>query len=467
MSLMRSRSLAVASVLAAVAAAAAVGLPHAGPSRPGLPSVHAAAPFPPLLGIVGRGPAQALARIDPDRLRAQGPRRIGVGSGGCASSSGGQACWTLPPWSFAPHGRLLAIARNDQALARSLRVVDVRRMRVRADVPLSGGAVGLLAWLAPGRVLMVQEICCEERQRLLAVDLARRKSVARRPLGGSVLRAGRTARELVLLVAPANEIGPARLVVADRSGAVRFVRLERMPAGVKLLPGQDFQVEQSVPGLAVDPGGRRVFVVGPGLVAEIDLVTLEVSYHAPRPAASAFSRLLDWLDPAAYAKGATGPTRTARWLGGGLLAVTGSDEDLVEDARGREQNRIRAAGLDLVDTRNWSVHTVDPAATEVRLAGDRLLATGSSGDPAAGTRDAIGLAAYSLDGRRRFQLFDGREVGIRQVYRGRAYVDIPLRRPPWSSLRVVKLDAGRATRRERGTPLPWLLLETASGRWEP
>lgn len=458
--------MAAVSLLAAVAAAAAVGLTRAGSSPPGVPSVYAATPFPPLLGIVGEGQAQALARIDPGTLRPQGGRRVGVGSGGCASSSGGQACWTLPPWSFAPHERLLAVARNDQALARSLRVVDVRRMRVRADVPLAGGAVGLLAWLAPGRVLMVQEICCEERQRLVAVDLARRKSVAQRPLGGSVLRAGRTARELVLLVAPANEIGPARLVVADSAGAVRFVRLERVPAGVKLLPGQDFQVEQSVPGLAVDPGGRRAFVVAPGLVAEVDLVTLAVTYHAPKPATSAFSRLLDWLDPAAYAKGATGPTRTARWLGGGLLAVTGSDEDLVEDARGREQNRIRAAGLDLVDTRNWSVYTVDPRATEVRLAGDRLLATGSSQDPAAGTRDAIGLAAYSLDGRRRFQLFDGREVWIRQVYRGRAFVDIPLRKAPWSSLRVVKLDAGRAIRRERGTPLPWLLLETASGRWD-
>ena len=465
MSSMRRSSVVAVSLLLAVASAAAFGLTRAGPSRPGVPSVYAAAPFPPLLGIVGGGQAQELARIDPDTLRPKG-RRVGVGSVGCASSSGGQACWTLPPWSFAPRGRLLAVAWNDQALARSLRVVDARRMRVRANVPLAGGAVGLLAWLDSGRVLMVQEICCEERQRLVAVDLARRKSVAERPLGGSVLRAGRTARELVLLVAPAKEIGPARLAVADGSGVVRFVRLERMPAGVKPLPGQDFEVEQSVPGLAVDPSGRRAFVAGPGLVAEVDLVTLAVSYHTPKPATSALSRLLDWLDPAAYAKGVTGSTRTARWLGGGLLAVTGADEDLVEDARGREQDRIRPAGLGLIDTRSWSVRRFEPGATEVRVAGDRLLATGSSRDPAAGAGEAIGLAAYGLDGRRRFRLFDGREVSIRQVYRGRAYVDIPLRKPPWSSLRVVKLDAGRATRRERGKPLPWLLLETASGRWD-
>jgi hypothetical protein len=466
MSVMRSSSLAALSLLVAVVAAAAVGLPRAAPSPSAMPSVYAAAPLPPLLGIVGKGEAQELARIDPDTLRAQGRRRVVVGFGGCASRSGGQACWTLPPWSFAPHQRLLALARNDQAVARSLRIVDVRRMRVRADVPLAGGAVGMLAWLAPRRVLMVQEICCKERQQLVAVDLARRNVVARQPLTGSVQRVGRTARELVLLVTPAKDIGTARLAVADRSGAMRSVRLERMPAGVKLLPGEDFRVEQSVPGLAVDARGRRAFVVAAGLVAEVDLVTLAVTYHEPKPATSALSRLLDWVDPPAYAKGASGPTRTARWLGGGLLAVTGADEDLVEDARGQQQSRLRAAGLDLIDTRDWSVRTIDTGASEVRLAGERLLATGSSWDPATRTRDAIGLAAYGFDGRTRFHLFDGREVWIREVYRGRAYVDIQLRTPPWSSLRVVRLDTGRAIRRARAAPLPWLLLETASGRWD-
>jgi hypothetical protein len=62
---------------------------------------------------------------------------------------------------------------------------------------------------------------------------------------------------------------------------------------------------------------------------------LTVAYHEPRPSASALSRLLDWLDPAAYAKGASGLTRMALWLGDGLLAVTGTDEESFTDARGR------------------------------------------------------------------------------------------------------------------------------------
>ena len=464
---MPRRSLAALIAVALVVAGAALGLTRSESSPSALPSAYAPAePFPPLLGIVGKGQGQELARIDPGTLRPRRGRRVRVGSGGCAPSSGGQACWSLPPWSFAPHRSLLALAPHEHGVLRSLRIVDVRRMRVAGEVPLGGGAAGQLAWLAPARVLMVQEICCEERQRLVAVDLARRRVAARRSLGGSVQRVGRTPRELVLLVSPAGEVGPARLVVADRRGAVRSVRLDRIAAGVRLLPGGDFRVEKSVPGLAVDPKGRRAFVVSPGLVAEVDLVSLAVSYHEPKPSTSALSRLLDWLDPPAYAKGASGPTRSAVWLGGGLLAVAGTDEDFVEDARGEQQNRIRAAGLSLIDTRSWSVRTIDDGATDVHVAGDLLLATGSSFDPATGDGESIGLTAYGLDGRRRFALFEGREVWVRHVHGGRAYIDLPLQRPPWSSLRVVDIDAGRAVHAKRSGPLPWLLLETASGRWD-
>jgi hypothetical protein len=454
-------------LVAALAGTATLAFVRSGPSPTATPSAYPAPkPFPPLLGFVGKGGAGEVARIDPDTLRPRRGKRVGVGSKACAPSSGGEACWFIPAWSFAPQRPLLALAHHRHGGSRSVRIVNVRRMRVSADVPLAGGAVGLLAWLVPERLLAVHEICCEERQRLVAIDLAERRVVVRRPLGGSVQRAARSPRGLVLLVAPAKEIGPARLVVADPHGAVRSVRLERMRAGVKLLPGPRHEVEQSIPGLAVDPSGRRAFVVGPDLVGEVDLSNLTVTYHEPEPSASALSRLLDWLDPPAHAKVVSGSTRSARWLGGGLLAVTGTDEDLVEVPAGREQIRIQAAGLSLVDTRNWSIRTIDPGAAEVRVAGDLVLATGSSFDPAARKGESIGLVAYGLDGRRRFQLFDDREVWVRQIYAGRAYVDVSLFKPPWLAQRVVALDAGRVIRRERAGPHPWLLLEVASGRWD-
>jgi hypothetical protein len=484
MSVMASGLKAALLLVTAVAGVAAVESIRS-ESTPAVPSVSApTAPYPPLLGFVSQGGRAELVRVDPDTLRPRRGRRVGAGSEACAPSSGGQACWMVPAWSFAPDQPLLALARHRGGMARSVRVVDIGRMRVTEDVPLAGGAIGLLAWLAPGRVLAVQEVCCQERQRLVAVDLPRARVVrtqggatrvdfdnathrvaARRPLGGSVQRAAQTRRELVLLVAPAQEIGPARLAVADAAGAIRSVRLERIRAGVKRLPGGDYRVEQSIPGLAVDPRGRRAFVVAPELVAEVDLADLAVTYRQPQPARSVLSRLFGWLDPPAHAKGASGPTRTAHWLGGGRLAVSGSDEDLVENARGQQQNRIRAAGLSLVDTRNWSVRRIDEGATEVQVGGDLLLATGSSFDPATGDGKSIGLAAYGLDGRKRFHVFDGREVWVRHVYAGRAYVVIPLMKPPWSALRVVDLDTGRA-RTERARPLPWLLLDAASGRWD-
>ena len=454
-------------VLAAAAAAAtALAFTRPGPT-PAVPLVTArATPYPPLLGFVDKTRRAELVRVDPGALRPRRGRRVGAGSQACAPSFGGQACWAVPAWSFAPQRPLLAVARHSRGVARSLRVIDVSRMRMTADVPLAGGAVGALAWLAPERILAVQEVCCEERQRLVVVDLARRRGSARRPRRGSVQRVGRTGRELVLLVAPAQQVGTARLAVADAGGAIRSVRLERMLAGAKLLPGGDYRVEQSVPGLAVDPIGGRAFVVAPGLVAEVDLAKMAVTYREPRPTASRLARLLGWLDPTAEAKGATGPTRSAHWLGGGLLAVTGTDENIVEDANGEQQNRIRAAGLSLIDTRNWSFRTIDEGAADVHVAGDLLLATGSSFDPATGEGKSIGLAVYGLDGRKRFQRFYGREVWVRNVYAGRAYLDVPLMKPPWSALRVVDLDTGRVTRAERARRLPWLLLDAASGRWD-
>jgi len=333
-------------------------------------------------------------------------------------------------------------------------------MRVTTDVRVTGGAVGLVAWLTPERALMIQDVCCEERQELVAVDVADGRAVARRPLGGTIQRVARTPRELVLLVSPARDVGPARLVVVDAWGAIRSVALERIPAGVRMVSAEEHRVQLSIPGLTVDPAARRAFVAGADVLAEVDLASLGVSYPELRTSASVLSRLFQWLEPTAYAKGANGPIRTALWLGSNLLAVTGSDEELV---RGRSS--IRAAGLSLVDTRAWTVRTIDPGAAEVRVAGDTLLTTGSSWESGAREPDAIGLIGYGMDGRKRFEFFDGRAVWVRHVHAGRAYVDVSRSRPPGSSLRVVDVGSGR-TARPRAQRIPWLVLEPGSGRWD-
>ena len=98
---------------------------------------------------------------------------------------------------------------------------------------------------------------------------------------------------------------------------------------------------------------------------------------------------------------------------------------------------------------------MDRAPTEVRVAGDLLLATGSS----------AGLTAYGFDGNRRFRLFEGREAWIEQVYDGRAYVHSPTPDGHLGPLRVVDLATGRVTARQ-ARRVPWLVDRAAWGWWD-
>ena len=432
------------------AAAAVAGLAGSDPAPVPAGAQATAPPLGPLLGIVSERREQRLVRIDRATLRRRPGRPIDVGTEGCAPRSGGSACSTIPPWAVSPDRSRLALARHRTGVLRSLRLVDARRMRVAADIRLSGGAVGLLAWPLRDRLLAVQEVCCAERQRVLAVDVARRRVVAARPLGGTVLRAGRTARELVLLLAPAQRIGAARVAIVDARGGVRFVALHRMPAGTKLVDPERYRTEYQMPGLAVDPSRRRAFVITPERVAAVDLANGTVSYDQLEPARSLFARLRDWVEPVAYAKSSAGRTRSAEWLGGDLLAVTGTDESAGEAGGGR----IEPAGLSLVDTESWNMRTIDRGATDLRVAGDVVLATGSSG-----------LAAYDLGGEERFRRFAGRAAWIEQVFAGRAYVRVVRRDGRAAPLRLVDLATGRVAG-SRAARLPLLVTQGASSWWD-
>jgi hypothetical protein len=327
-------------------------------------------------------------------------------------------------------------------------------MRVTADIRLDGGAVGALAWLTGGRVLALQEVD-SERQRLIAVDLAKRRVAARRALGGSVLRLGRTVRELVILLAPAQTIGPARIAVADRQGVVRFVRLERILAGSKLLgTGSDHRVDTRLPGLAVDPEGRRAYVVDKSLAAEVDLRSLAVSYHTLNRPASSPIRRSSRFEPTAQAKQVSGHVRSAGWLGGDRLAVSGTDT---------EQAGTQPIGLLVIDTRSWNIQTIEPRASSFVVAGNHLLATGGSWDAATSRVTGIGLVAYGVDGGKRFQLFDGESAWLAEVYGGRAFVGIISAQA--GPLQIVDLSTGRVVG-ERPPRLPWLVQGVASGWWD-
>ena len=430
----------------ALAAVATVGLgapTHAETAFAPARSIAPAAQLPQLLGFVDG----TLVRVDPQSLQPVPGKRIRVGSGGCASRQGGTACWSITPWSVSPNGRQLAVARNDMA---SLAFVDAAAMRTTASVKFEGRAIGALAWLTPRRLLAVQEVP-GEGQRLLVIDVVERRVVVRRQLGGAVTQLARSGRQLVMLLAPARAVGTARIAVADRRGVVRIARLGRIPAGSKLLPGRGHRVHSRHPGLALDPAGRRAFVVDKSLVAEVEIGNLAVSYHALERKRSLLARLWNWLEPAASAKLVTGHDREASRLGGGLLAVSGSNT---------ERGRMQPAGLLAVDTRTWEVRTIDAGGTSFTLADDVLFAWGGRWDAAAQRTVGIGLHAYDLEGAERFHLFDGEYAWVDQVYGGRAYVGSA----SVNELRVVDLATGSVVA-SRQKALPWLLLGSGDGWW--
>jgi hypothetical protein len=410
-----------------VAAATAVATSSGGHPAPG--GSAAGAPGP-LLGVQEQAGALRLAHVDPETLRLEPAPRVAVGSPACAPRSGGEMCSSIPAWDRSPGRSRLAVARNRPHAAHSLRLVDPRQMRVEADVPVAGGPLGLVAWLAGGRVLALQEVCCQERQQVLTIDAAHRRVIGRQSVEGTVLRVARTPRALVMLVAPTSAIGAPLLEVARGDGTVTVVTLDRVRAGVEVTDPAAHRVKRALPGLAVDRAGRRAFVVAPGLVAEVDLRDLAVGYHALGHRTSLLDRVRDWIDPVAEAKEDTGPVRTAIWLETGVLAVTG-------------------AGLSLVDTRSWNARTLDRDSSDVRLVGDLLLAAGERG-----------LTAYGLDGGKRFRLFEGQAVWVSEVYDGRAYVGSPGANP----LRVVDPATGRVLG-ERVESIPRLLDAPASW-WE-
>jgi hypothetical protein len=105
--------------------------------------------------------------------------------------------------------------------------------------------------------------------------------------------------------------------------------------------------------------------------------------------------------------------------------------------------------------RDWTFRTIDPGATAVIVAGRLLLATGQGFGLARGAEKTTGLVPYSLDGERRFALFEGRDVWVEQVVGRRAYVNAGP-----APLRVVDLARGRVIGTRPGSP-PMLLLQPA------
>jgi hypothetical protein len=406
----------------------------------------------PLLGIVHHRRIAKLVRVDPRTLRAS--RRPAVSLGAVTS------------WARSPDHSRVAVGRTHGGTRHpraSIRFVHVREMRAAGDLQLGRGYVSELTWMAPGRVLSLHGVCCGSVD-VVAVDVSARRIVRRVPLRGEVIRRERSRDGLVLLVTSSDRIEPVRLVLANADGELRSVVIQRIWGG-RDVPDDyttDSVVRYSYPALAVDPDGNRAFVFSAGGdVADVDLTSLSVEYHQLEEPPSLFGRLRNWLEPEAHGKASEGPSRYAWWLGDGLIALTGKDEHAYRDQAGSLQLREQPHGVELVDTRTWTVRTLDQEADHVRLAGDLLLATRFSWDSAAQTIIGMGLAGYTIDGEKRFHLFERKLLFGVIVHGTRAYVRLgeynALVVPP-TVYKVVDLASGHLLG-TRTAPLPTLLVE--------
>jgi hypothetical protein len=187
---------------------------------------------------------------------------------------------------------------------------------------------------------------------------------------------------LIYLAAGSNGIRPARLAVVDIDGNARSVVLNRIRAGTRWRTVRGVRIgDIRAPGLAADAMAGRAYVVSPGgLVAEVDLATLDVRYH--------------WLNANTtrrLAKSINGPMRSARWIGDGRIAVSGTDAKMTVTPTGAAKQTWTPVGLSVIETQSWKSRVIDGAASWFTAAGQALIVGGEQS-----------LTAYDHDGRRRF-----------------------------------------------------------------
>lgn len=327
---------------------------------------------------------------------------------------------TLGRWSYSPNGKALVastgwVPRSGVAAPVRLRFVDLVGMRltgsirVGPDPGLSTGYIDpvvLVSWLTPEVVVAVRQRA-DRGLELVGVHAGKRSVRWRKPLAGVVLASAPVGGELVLLVGKEGQIVAPRIVVVSTNGNVRSEELGRLRAGWSWQDANPPRGEFRMPGLAVDGATRTAYVAAPsGLIAEVALDGLGVRYHALR---------------GTFAKYRSGADRQAIALGGGLLAVAGSNSTVEKNAKGELFQSTRGSGLELVDTRAGTSRSIDAAATAVASWHGGLVSASSSWDSRVSEQRGGGLAIFDRAGVLQTRLLEERSVSLVGVHGDLAY----------------------------------------------
>lgn len=242
------------------------------------------------------------------------------------------------------------------------------------------------------------------RSELLVLDPEGRRFVGRREIGlGSFHKSRRLA---VLVTSPplgGRDI-PGTAIREEREGPARLLRVladgqaDEIRLPLRAGSNRDRTFNRH-PAFVLDEKASHAYVVGEGEgCARIDLRTLQVEWHRLPHAFDAQPRLAS--KPQQH-MGTANPSRdldrSALWLGDGKIAVTGQDTWTAHF-----KDRSAPAGLKLLDTKTWSVRTIDPRVSLARIVRKRLVATGPG----------AGLTVYALAGHRLLRRFAGRQVWI-------------------------------------------------------
>lgn len=384
----------------------------------------------PVLGVV-YGNSDRILRLDPLTLRPLGSRSITVPS--------------FAYWDQSPDGARVVFGGRSG----TLRFVDPVKLEVVGTVRLRGFSDPRLAWVSPRAVLVVDQAS------IALVDPVAMRVRWRETLPAAVRpffpeRVARTPSGLVFLLAPIDgSVGATTLVSADVLGRVRSVVVGQIQSGAAQVSPSESLFTGAEPGLAVDPVGRTAFVVGGDqTVATVDLATLAVAYHDPTRTLARAQKVL------------AGPTREAAWLGNGLLAVTGENDNAWLDANTAYQESVQPAGLTIVDTRTWTSRLVDPGTSSVKFNDGLLLASGESWDTTAGSSASKpignGLSAYTPAGVLAFHVLGKTPVQQVVVTGGTVYALGP------AATNVIKLASGailNTVKVPRPGSAPTLLIE--------
>ncbi len=362
-----------------------------------LVAVAGAAPSPraTVLGMVVADGKQTLTRLDAATLAPVGGPTIAI-------------LPTVGRGLRSPDRSLLVFAANS---APSLTFVDVDRMQAAEPITVAkAGTAQLIAWPEQRRLYAYGWGCCPVRTDVLIIDPVDGKIVARVPLHGTAVSEAASADGVAVLTSPVKGIGPVNLLAVNRDGTARRAAVVRIRAGSKWRRVNSQPVGTiRQPGFTVEPSGRTGYVIDPsGLVAEVDLSTLAVSYRTSRTFARADKQV-------------SGPMRHAHWVGDGRIAVSGTNAKVTKTRTGWT-NTWAPAGLTLIDTRSWGSRLVDAHASWFVPRGDTVLAV-SNGS----------VTAYDLDGAARYRVPVASTTAFVEAYGDYAYV--------WEDKTVTVLDA--------------------------